>query len=73
MSSDKFIADMNKAYQFEGKSFTLGGAMLDKKPISGVLVNIALSTLNRHGLVTGATGTGKTKSLQYLCEQLSLA
>jgi hypothetical protein len=72
MSSDKFIADMNKAYQFEGESFALGGAMLDKKAISGVLVNIALSTLNRHGLVTGATGTGKTKSLQYLCEQLSL-
>jgi hypothetical protein len=67
-----FNIDIVSAYSFSGVSFPLGGAMLDKQVQSWTLVNIPLSTLNRHGLITGATGTGKTKTLQVVCEQLSL-
>src|SRR6187549_1396874 len=45
--------------------------MLDETTLAGVPVRIPLSMLNRHGLVAGATGTGKTKTLQLLAEQLS--
>jgi DNA helicase HerA-like ATPase len=67
----KFIARINKAYSFEGPFVTLGGAMLDRECLTGTLVNLPLKTLNRHGLIAGATGTGKTKTLQVLAEQLS--
>ena len=47
--------------------------MVDATTLSGVPVRIPLAMLNRHGLVAGATGTGKTKTLQLLAEQLSAA
>ena len=50
----------------------LGGVMVDKKPIDGNQVRLAPQSLNRHGLIAGATGTGKTKSLQVMVEELSL-
>ena len=46
--------------------------MLDGAPVPGLQVKIPLKTINRHGLIAGATGTGKTKSLQVFSEQLSL-
>ncbi|KRF37911.1 ATPase [Nocardioides sp. Soil805] len=58
-------------YAFEGTALELGGLMLDATELSDVRVRIPLSMLNRHGLVAGATGTGKTKTLQLLAEQLS--
>ena len=45
--------------------------MLEGKPIPEAQVKIPLKTLNRHGLIAGATGTGKTKTLQILAENLS--
>ncbi len=48
-----------------------GTAMLDGEGITDAHVKIPLKTLNRHGLIAGATGTGKTKTLQILAEQLS--
>jgi len=45
--------------------------MLDGEPLTNRLVKVPLRTLNRHGLIAGATGTGKTKTLQILAEQLS--
>ncbi|MFT4687524.1 MAG: DNA helicase HerA-like ATPase, partial [Neolewinella sp.] len=56
---------------FEAPSFVLGGAMLGEETLTGSLVRIPLGTLNRHGLIAGATGTGKTKTLQIIAEQLS--
>lgn len=58
-------------YRFEGEALELGGLMLDAERLSDVRIRIPLAMLNRHGLVAGATGTGKTKTLQLLAEQLS--
>ncbi len=68
----KFIEHINEGNTFEGDSITLGAAMLDGEPVGGANVKIPLSTLNRHGLIAGATGTGKTKSLQVLAEEMAL-
>ncbi len=64
----KAIAD---GYTFKSDSLVFGGAMLDGEVYSGSLIKAPLRTLNRHGLIAGATGTGKTKTLQVLAEQLS--
>ncbi len=45
--------------------------MLDGETMTNAFVNIPLKTMNRHGLIAGATGTGKTKSLQVFAENLS--
>ena len=66
-----FNAHITEAYTFEGNAFTLGSAMLEGVALAETPVKIPFSTLNRHGLIAGATGTGKTKTLQYLTEQLS--
>ncbi len=68
---EEFIQQITDGYTFKDESFTIGGAMLDGKPIKDLLVKVPLETLNRHGLIAGATGTGKTKSLQVMAEQLS--
>ena len=64
-------ASVAAGYAFEGPALELGGLMLDATTLAAVPVRIPLGMLNRHGLVAGATGTGKTKTLQLLAEQLS--
>ena len=64
-------ADVERAYAFEGPSFLLGTAMLDRDALEAAPVSMPLKTVNRHGLIAGATGTGKTKTLQIVAEQLS--
>jgi DNA helicase HerA-like ATPase len=60
-------------YAVEGQALELGSVVVDGTVDSTAQVRIPLATVNRHGLVAGATGTGKTKSLQVLAEQLSAA
>ncbi|MDQ6523022.1 DUF853 family protein [Nocardioides sp. LHD-245] len=60
-------------YAFEGPALELGGLMTGPDRLSGSTIRIPLAMLNRHGLVAGATGTGKTKTLQLMAEQLSAA
>jgi len=60
-------------YGLSERTLTLGGAMLDGDVVAQPHVAVALSMLNRHGLVAGATGTGKTKTLQLMAGQLSKA
>lgn len=66
-----FINAIKEGYNTKGDSIVLGAAMLDGEPIAEAQVRIPLKTLNRHGLIAGATGTGKTKTIQVLSEQLS--
>ncbi len=68
---ENFINDIKKGYTTKGDFITLGSGMLDGETITNSFVNIPLKTLNRHGLIAGATGTGKTKTLQVMAENLS--
>ena len=70
-TSDSISAAVAAGYTFEGAALELGGLLVDATTLGGVPVRIPLAMLNRHGLVAGATGTGKTKTLQLLAEQLS--
>ncbi len=69
---ETFIQDILSGYQYKGEKIVLGKAKLDGEVLSEAEISVALKTMNRHGLIAGATGTGKTKSLQILAEQLSL-
>ena len=66
-----FFDYINEGYKTKGEAITLGAAMLDGTTVTNALVRIPLKTMNRHGLIAGATGTGKTKTLQVLAENLS--
>lgn len=68
---EKFQETIRSGYSHKGKYITIGGAMLDGEVLKDTFINIPLKTLNRHGLIAGATGTGKTKTLQGLAENLS--
>ncbi|WP_115123055.1 helicase HerA-like domain-containing protein [Marinirhabdus gelatinilytica] len=69
--TQKFFDHITQGYTTKGDSITLGAAMLDGETITNALVKVPLKTMNRHGLIAGATGTGKTKTLQVLAENLS--
>ena len=66
-----FLECIQRGYTFKGEHFKLGCAMLDGKVVAGADVALPLKTMNRHGLIAGATGTGKTKTLQVIAEGLS--
>ncbi|WP_417875555.1 helicase HerA-like domain-containing protein [Winogradskyella sediminis] len=70
-NSEAFVKDINDGNAFKGDYITLGSAMLDGQTMTNTFVNVPLKTMNRHGLIAGATGTGKTKTLQVLAENLS--
>ncbi|OBQ55966.1 DUF853 family protein [Tamlana sp. s12] len=70
-SRDSFFKYITEGYTTKGDYIPIGAAMLDGETITGAHVKIPLKTLNRHGLIAGATGTGKTKTLQVLAENLS--
>jgi uncharacterized protein len=71
--TDDFDAAIAAAYAAEGAAIDLGRGVLDGAVRRDAAVRVPLATLNRHGLIAGATGTGKTKTLQVLAEQLSTA
>ena len=68
---EEFFEYINNGYKTKGDFIALGAAMLGEETITDAIVKIPLKTLNRHGLIAGATGTGKTKTLQVLAENLS--
>ncbi|GHG15015.1 helicase HerA-like domain-containing protein [Streptomyces hydrogenans] len=65
------VAEIAAGYAFEGPALDLGAVLWDGVCHPDARVRIPLPVLNRHGLVAGATGTGKTKTLQLVAEQLS--
>ena len=64
---------MAHGYALGEPSLVLGSPMRDGEIVKDLRVQVALSMMNRHGLVAGATGTGKTKTLQFMAGQLSKA
>lgn len=66
------VLKIRDGYLVHGPALEMG-ALVNGEPLPGVQVRIPLSVMNRHGLVAGATGTGKTRTLQGLVEQLSAA
>ncbi len=73
MEKQKFVEAITKSYTFNGSTIYLGAGVLDGEIISQAKVDLSLRMMNRHGLVTGATGSGKTRTLQIMAEQLSAA
>lgn len=65
------VAEIATGYAFTGPAVELGSVLWDGECHADAAVRIPLAMLNRHGLVAGATGTGKTKTLQLMAEQLS--
>jgi DNA helicase HerA-like ATPase len=68
-----FGAEIAQAYATKGAAVELGTGMLAGALVPEAAVRLPLSTMNRHGLIAGATGTGKTRTLQLIAEQLSAA
>jgi len=68
---EEFVKEINDGYKTKGENIIIGSAMLNGITIKNTFVKVPLKTLNRHGLIAGATGTGKTKSLQVMAENLS--
>ncbi|CAN5340620.1 DUF853 family protein [soil metagenome] len=66
------VATIKAGYAFDAPALEMG-ALVNGEPLADVPVRIPIAMVNRHGLVAGATGTGKTKTLQVLAEQLSAA
>ncbi len=70
-TKEEFVQAIQQGYTFKGESKKIGTAILDGKVVEGADVYLPLKTMNRHGLIAGATGTGKTKTLQVISEFLS--
>jgi uncharacterized protein len=68
-----FATTIAGAYKAEGPTIELGRGVHDGAVVAAAVVAVPLKMMTRHGLVAGATGTGKTKTLQGLAEQLSAA
>lgn len=70
-SKESFVKQINEGYDCKGENIILGCGILDNQPVAEAIIRVPLKMFNRHGLIAGATGTGKTKTLQVISEQLS--
>ncbi len=70
-TKEEFFQHIEKGYTTKGDYITMGAGMFNGETVTNAYVKIPLKTLNRHGLIAGATGTGKTKTLQVIAENLS--
>ncbi|WP_394940213.1 helicase HerA-like domain-containing protein [Psychromicrobium sp. YIM B11713] len=72
-SAAETVANITQGYTFETPAIALGAALVGSEVYKDAQVRLPLSMMNRHGLVAGATGTGKTVTLHMIAEQLSTA
>src|SRR5437762_3613313 len=70
-TNENFLQKVKEGYSFKGDSVLIGTALLNGEVVAGADVVLTLKTINRHGLIAGATGTSKTKTLQVISECLS--
>lgn len=73
MEKSRFVQAVNQSYTFKNPSIYLGAGVFEGEILADAKVNLPLRMMTRHGLVTGATGSGKTRTLQLIAEQLSAA
>jgi hypothetical protein len=73
MSRERFVEAVRSSYRQPGPAIHLGAGVFNGEILSDAAVHLSLRMMNRHGLVTGATGSGKTRTLQVIAEQLSAA
>ncbi len=72
-NKEQFIDSIKKAYSLNEPHIYLGAGIVDGEVLSDAKINLSLRMMNRHGLISGATGSGKTRTLQVIAEQLSEA
>ena len=70
-NSPEYAAVVADGYTFKGESITIGALVQGEEATESAQVRLPLKMMNRHGLIAGATGTGKTRTLQGLAESLS--
>jgi hypothetical protein len=70
-NQNEFLQAVKTGYQFKVENVKTGCGMFNGEVVDGADIFLPLKTMNRHGLIAGATGTGKTKTLQMISECLS--
>src|ERR1700754_989077 len=70
-NKETFVSTIRDGYTFKGEAVRIARGMLDGQVVENADIFLPLKTMNRHGLIAGATGTGKTKTLQLISEALS--